>query len=62
MGRCRPGVRCRLWTGPAWPGLLLAILAITGAVWWPRNEAKQKKIHRNIKTWEDLEKKVHPRA
>jgi hypothetical protein len=50
---------------PAWPGLLLAILAclaIMGAVWWSRNEAEQKNIPRNIKTWEELEKKVHPKA
>lgn len=49
----------------AWPGLLLAILAclaIVAAVWWSRNEAEQKNIHRNIKTWEELEKKVHPNA
>ena len=49
---------------PAWPSLLLAILAclaITGAVWWSRNEAEQKKIRRNIKTWEELEKKFTPR-
>ena len=49
---------------PAWPGLLLAILAclgIMGAVWWSRNEAEQKKIRSNIKTWEELEKKFTPR-
>jgi hypothetical protein len=33
-----------------------------GAVWWSRNEAEQKNIPRNIKTWEELEKKVHPKA
>jgi hypothetical protein len=32
------------------------------AVWWSRNEAEQKKIRRNIKTWEELERKLHPRA
>ena len=50
---------------PAWPGLLLAILAclaIMGAVWWSKTEAEQKKIRRNIKTWEELERKLHPRA
>ena len=49
---------------PITPNLLLAILAclgIMGAVWWSRNEAEQKKIRRNIKTWEELKKKFIPR-
>ena len=43
------------------PLAILACLGIMGAVWWSRNEAEQKKIRRNIKTWEELEKKFTPR-
>ena len=50
---------------PAWPGLLLAILAclvIWGSVAWAQHQEQQKRIRRNIKTWEELERKLHPRA